>query len=78
MQANEVWIEMDNVEEGIVEIIAQHDIRWLVMGAAADEYYTEYAPVVILFKDKNFIVTIASTTQIEVVCRSSVVLHHSI
>lgn len=79
MEANEVWIEMDNVEQGIVEIIAQHDIRWLVMGAAADEYYTEYATVVILFKDKNFIVTITSTTQIEVVCRSSrVVLHHSI
>ena len=45
MEANEVWIEMDNVEEGIVELIDRHDIRWLVMGAgraAADEYYTEY------------------------------------
>lgn len=42
VHANEVWIEMDNVEKGIVEIIAQHDVRWLVMGAAADEYYTEY------------------------------------
>ncbi|PRQ60125.1 putative protein kinase RLK-Pelle-RLCK-IXb family [Rosa chinensis] len=41
VQANEVRIEMDNVEEGIVELIARHDIRWLVMGAAADEYYTE-------------------------------------
>lgn len=66
MEANEVGIEMDNVEEGIVEIVAQHDIRWLVMGAAADEYYTEYAPVVILFKANIFIVTITSRTQIEV------------
>ncbi|KAK9914280.1 hypothetical protein M0R45_038066 [Rubus argutus] len=41
VEANEVGIEMDNVEEGIVEIVAQHDVRWLVMGAAADEYYTE-------------------------------------
>ncbi|XP_024928756.3 U-box domain-containing protein 32 isoform X3 [Ziziphus jujuba] len=41
VQANEAWIEMDNVEKGIVEVIAQHDVRWLVMGAAADEYYTE-------------------------------------
>ncbi|KAM6555824.1 hypothetical protein CsatB_002843 [Cannabis sativa] len=40
-QAYEVWIEADNVEKGIVEIIAQHDIRWLIMGAAADEYYNE-------------------------------------
>lgn len=42
MQAYEVCIETDNVEKGIVEIIAQHDVRWLVMGAAADEYYNEY------------------------------------
>nr|XP_011470343.1 PREDICTED: U-box domain-containing protein 32 [Fragaria vesca subsp. vesca] len=41
VQASEVWIEMDNVEEGIVEMIARHGIRWLVMGAAADELYTE-------------------------------------
>ncbi|XP_020412535.1 U-box domain-containing protein 32 [Prunus persica] len=41
VQANEVWIEMQNVEEGIVELIARHNIRWLVMGAAADEYYSE-------------------------------------
>lgn len=69
---------MDNVEQGIVEIIAQHDIRWLVMGAAADEYYTEYAPVVILFKDKNFIVTITSTTQIEVVVLCCIILYRGI
>ena len=54
MQASEVWIEMDNVEEGIVEMIARHGIRWLVMGAAADELYTEYASVVILSKVINF------------------------
>ncbi|PQM36531.1 U-box domain-containing protein 32 [Prunus yedoensis var. nudiflora] len=41
VQENEVWIEMQNVEEGIVELIARHNIRWLVMGAAADEYYSE-------------------------------------
>lgn len=54
VQANEVWIEMQNVEEGIVELIARHNIRWLVMGAAADEYYSEYASVIILFKDTFF------------------------
>ncbi|KAJ7969926.1 U-box domain-containing protein kinase family protein [Quillaja saponaria] len=40
VQANKVWIEMDNIEKGIVEIIVQHNIRWLVMGAAEDNYHS--------------------------------------
>ncbi|XP_022764668.1 U-box domain-containing protein 32-like isoform X2 [Durio zibethinus] len=40
-QADTVWIEMDSVENGIVEIIARHSVRWLVMGAAADKYYSK-------------------------------------
>uniref|UniRef100_A0A5B6Z697 RING-type E3 ubiquitin transferase n=1 Tax=Davidia involucrata TaxID=16924 RepID=A0A5B6Z697_DAVIN len=32
---------MDNVEKGIIQIIAQYGIRWLVMGAAADKHYSE-------------------------------------
>ncbi|KAI3959665.1 hypothetical protein MKW92_017797 [Papaver armeniacum] len=32
-------IEMDNIERGIVELITRHDIKWLVMGAAADKHY---------------------------------------
>lgn len=42
MHAGKVWIDGDNVEKGIVETIAQYGIRWLVMGAAADDLYTEY------------------------------------
>ncbi|XP_065869491.1 U-box domain-containing protein 32 isoform X2 [Euphorbia lathyris] len=41
VEADKVWIQMDNVEKGIVEIIAQYNIRWLVMGAAADKYYSK-------------------------------------
>ncbi|CAK7337318.1 unnamed protein product [Dovyalis caffra] len=41
VQADKVWIEMDNIEKGIVEIISQCNIRWLVMGAAADKYYSK-------------------------------------
>ncbi|KAJ8752868.1 hypothetical protein K2173_008603 [Erythroxylum novogranatense] len=41
VEADGVWIEMDNIEKGIVEIIAQNNIRWLVMGAAADKYYSK-------------------------------------
>ncbi|KAJ9139873.1 hypothetical protein P3X46_030566 [Hevea brasiliensis] len=41
VRADKVWIEMDNIEKGIVEIIARYNIRWLVMGAAADKYYSK-------------------------------------
>ncbi|PSS33060.1 U-box domain-containing protein [Actinidia chinensis var. chinensis] len=41
VQAGKVCTETDNVEKGIVQIIAQHDIRWLVMGAAADKHYSK-------------------------------------
>ncbi|GAB4826346.1 hypothetical protein Ancab_009212 [Ancistrocladus abbreviatus] len=40
VHASKVWIELDNIEEGIVKTIAEHRIRWLVMGAAADKFYT--------------------------------------
>lgn len=56
VEANELWIEMGNVEEGIVEIIARHHIRWLVMGAAADEHYSEYASAIILLRIICFLV----------------------
>ncbi|KAI3920206.1 hypothetical protein MKX01_017863 [Papaver californicum] len=32
-------VEMDNIEKGIVELITRHDIKWLVMGAAADKHH---------------------------------------
>ncbi|KAI8030901.1 U-box domain-containing protein 33 [Camellia lanceoleosa] len=41
VQAGTVWMELDDVEKGIVQIISQHDIRWLVMGAAADKHYSK-------------------------------------
>ncbi|XP_027364153.1 U-box domain-containing protein 32 isoform X4 [Abrus precatorius] len=36
--AYKLLIEMDDIEKGISKAIAQHNIRWLVMGAAADRY----------------------------------------
>nr|XP_023886848.1 U-box domain-containing protein 32 isoform X7 [Quercus suber] len=41
VEADKVWIETDNIEQGIVDIVARHDIRWLVMGAAAEKYYSK-------------------------------------
>ncbi|XP_028110278.1 U-box domain-containing protein 32-like [Camellia sinensis] len=37
-----MWMELNNVEKEIVQIIAQHDIRWLVKGAATDKHYSKY------------------------------------
>lgn len=33
---------MDSVENGIVEVIRQRNVKWLVMGAAADKHYSKY------------------------------------
>lgn len=41
VRAAEIHIEMESVEKGIVELIFQHDIRKLVMGAAADRLYSK-------------------------------------
>ncbi|KAJ4955158.1 hypothetical protein NE237_011941 [Protea cynaroides] len=38
VRAETIDIEMDNIEEGIVELITQRRIKKLVMGAAADKY----------------------------------------
>ncbi|XP_038892792.1 U-box domain-containing protein 32-like isoform X2 [Benincasa hispida] len=38
VQAQKVWIETNNVERGIVEIIAQYGIKWLVMGLDTERY----------------------------------------
>lgn len=37
-----MWLEINNVEKGIIHIIEEHKIRWLVMGAAAETHYSKY------------------------------------
>ncbi|KAL2562186.1 hypothetical protein AAZV13_20G124500 [Glycine max] len=39
VRAYKLLIEMDDIEKGITKAIAQHNIRWLVMGAAAADGY---------------------------------------
>ncbi|KAI3974962.1 hypothetical protein MKX01_005073 [Papaver californicum] len=39
VRVEKMEIEMDNIEKGIVELITRYDIKWLVMGAAADKHY---------------------------------------
>lgn len=35
-------IEMKSIEKGIVQLIYDHHIKWLVMGAAANQSYSRY------------------------------------
>jgi hypothetical protein len=40
VRAEKLHIEMDNIEKGIIELISQHGIRKLIMGAASDKNYS--------------------------------------
>uniref|UniRef100_M4CGW5 RING-type E3 ubiquitin transferase n=1 Tax=Brassica campestris TaxID=3711 RepID=M4CGW5_BRACM len=40
VSAETIYIEMDSIEEGILQLISQHGIKKLVMGAAADRHYS--------------------------------------
>ncbi|CAH8337298.1 unnamed protein product [Eruca vesicaria subsp. sativa] len=40
VSAEKIYIEMDSIEEGILQLISQHGIKKLVMGAAADRHYS--------------------------------------
>ncbi|EEF31858.1 receptor protein kinase, putative [Ricinus communis] len=41
IHAKKMYIEMADIGKGIIELIYQHDIKKLVMGAAADKHYSE-------------------------------------
>ncbi|XP_061360041.1 U-box domain-containing protein 33-like isoform X2 [Gastrolobium bilobum] len=40
VRAEKLHIEMDSIEKGILELVSQHGIRKLVMGAASDRYHS--------------------------------------
>ena len=44
VHAEKLCIEKDDIGKGIVELMYQHAIKKLVMGAAADRHYSEYIP----------------------------------
>ncbi|CAI9109299.1 OLC1v1009101C1 [Oldenlandia corymbosa var. corymbosa] len=41
VQAEKLFVEMESIEKGIVELISVHNIRRLVMGGAAKKHYTK-------------------------------------
>ncbi|XWS46100.1 hypothetical protein CRYUN_Cryun14cG0034500 [Craigia yunnanensis] len=42
VQAEKLFIEMESIEKGILEMISENGIRMLVMGGAADKHYSKY------------------------------------
>ncbi|XP_013603669.1 PREDICTED: U-box domain-containing protein 32 isoform X1 [Brassica oleracea var. oleracea] len=40
VQTDKLCIAGQNIEEGIVDLIARHNIKWFVMGAASDKHYS--------------------------------------
>ncbi|KAI3444534.1 hypothetical protein Pfo_001199 [Paulownia fortunei] len=40
VRAEKLCIEMDSIEKGILQLISEHGIKWLVMGAAANKSYS--------------------------------------
>ncbi|KAE8660472.1 U-box domain-containing protein 33 [Hibiscus syriacus] len=44
VQAESLYIEMDSIEKGILEMIFENGIQMLVMGGAADKHYSKYKP----------------------------------
>ena len=41
VRAEKLYVEMESIEKGILELISQHRIKNLVMGAAADKRYSK-------------------------------------
>ncbi|KAK7857968.1 u-box domain-containing protein 33 [Quercus suber] len=45
VQAQRVWIDMDDIGKGIVELISRDGIKELVMGGALEKHYKEFSLV---------------------------------
>ncbi|KAJ6747965.1 hypothetical protein OIU79_029155 [Salix purpurea] len=75
VEADILWIEMDDIAKGIVEVIAQGNIRWLVMGAAADKYYSNCRKLGELKSKKAIFVCQQAPTSCHIwfVCRGSLI-----
>nr|BAD46227.1 hypothetical protein [Oryza sativa Japonica Group] len=43
VQAEKLVVESDDVAYGLVDVISEHNVSMLVMGAADDKHYTKYA-----------------------------------
>nr|XP_043630588.1 U-box domain-containing protein 33-like [Erigeron canadensis] len=67
------YIEMDSIEKGIVDFILQHNVRSLVMGAAADKHYSRR--MVDLKSKKAIYVSLqaAPSCQIQFVCKGNII-----
>ncbi|XP_024996107.1 U-box domain-containing protein 33-like isoform X1 [Cynara cardunculus var. scolymus] len=66
-------IEMESIEKGIVELLLQHNVRRLVMGAAADNKYSKR--MVDLKSKKAIYVRLhaAASCQIQFICKGKII-----
>ncbi|KAL0400736.1 UNVERIFIED_CONTAM: U-box domain-containing protein 32 [Sesamum latifolium] len=62
-QADTVWIEMRNIDKGILQLITQHSIRRLIMGAGAETF-------------KSKILSETNSTKAMVVCQQAPISCH--
>ncbi|KAL9684372.1 hypothetical protein QQ045_021808 [Rhodiola kirilowii] len=53
VDADTWWIEMDNIAKGIVKLIVQYNIKYLVMGAASVNYDSSCLVVYIIQEEKT-------------------------
>ncbi|XP_071688686.1 U-box domain-containing protein 33-like [Rutidosis leptorrhynchoides] len=67
------YIEMESIEKGIVEFICKHNVRNLVMGAAADRQYSR--KMVDLRSKKAIYVCMQATAscQIQFICKGNII-----
>ncbi|KAM7260888.1 hypothetical protein ACFE04_026363 [Oxalis oulophora] len=74
VRAETLYIEMDSIEKGIMELISKHAIKKLVMGAAADKHYSKK---MVDLKSKKAITVRAQAPaycQICFVCKGNLIL----
>ncbi|KAI3693382.1 hypothetical protein L6452_33217 [Arctium lappa] len=66
-------IEMESIEKGIVELILQHNVRRLVMGAAADKQYSKRMADLKSKKAIYVRLHAAPSCQIQFICRGKII-----
>ncbi|KAL0538120.1 hypothetical protein IC582_027119 [Cucumis melo] len=72
-QAEKLYFESDKIKKGIVELVSLHGIRSLVMGAAADKYYSRKMTKIRSRKAMYVHLNAAASCQIQFVCKGQLI-----
>ncbi|KAK1558734.1 hypothetical protein Q3G72_006009 [Acer saccharum] len=71
--AKRLYIQMDDIGKGIVELLQRHSIKKLVMGAAANEHYSESMDYIKSKKAKYVHAHAPISCQIRFICRGHLI-----